>query len=503
MKFVLLAIFLLLVLAGEDYYQLLGLKKGASEAEIKKAFKKQSLKYHPDKNKGNEEKKQFQKIVNAYETLKDPEKRKIYDQYGEEGVNKHEQQQQQGGGGTYQNFGGGFEEMFSQFFRGGSGGGGGGRQQFHFNFGNQGGGGFGNQGGGFGNQDFYEEEGQRKKENLFENTDVYTLDMSNLSRFYRREEVWLIYFYLPNGEGQKHKKLIIELAEKYAGIFRVAAIDCEDDEALCEDEFSVKRYPSVSIYASRLSAEPIKYKGKWELNELAKEAVDLMEDFVIVLSGFNFQEYIEKSKPKVILFTNKKSTPPLFKALSKEFKGKLEFAMIRQSERQLSQIFKITEYPSLIVAQNDQDFKLFESEFKKDQIVKFLRQFAYGQKKEPQQKVIQQLTGQNYEQCISKGKDLCFLLLIQNELDLEMISKIPSKYQNENISFYYGSLKQLASKFEPNQTSSYAVIIKPKRQTYAVQNSIETNDIITFIDDVLGGGRTFNKMHSTIRREEL
>ncbi|CAD8190483.1 unnamed protein product [Paramecium pentaurelia] len=497
MKFVLLAIFLLLVIAGEDYYQLLGLKKGASEAEIKKAFKKQSLKYHPDKNKGNEEKaqKQFQKIVNAYETLKDPEKRKIYDQYGEEGVNKHEQQQQQGGGGGFHNFGGGFEDIFSQFF-GRGGGGGGGRQQFHFNFG-------GNQGGGgFGNQEF-QDGGQAKKDNLFDNTDVYALDMSNLSRFYRREEVWLIYFYLPNGEGQKHKKLIIELAEKYAGIFRVAAIDCEDDEALCEDEFSVRRYPSVSIYASRLSAEPIKYKGKWELNDLAKEAVDLMEDFVIVLSGFNFQEYIEKSKPKVILFTNKKSTPPLFKALSKEFKGKLEFAMIRQSEIQLSQIFKITEYPSLVVAQNDQDFKVFESEFKKDQIVKFLRQFAYGQKKEPPQKLIQQLNRQNYEQCIQKGKDLCFLLLINNELELELISKIPSKYQNENIQFYYGSLKQFTSKFEKDQTKSYAVIIKPKRQTYAVQNSIETNEIITFIDDVLGGGRTFKKMHSTFSKEEL
>lgn len=67
--------------------------------------------------------KQFQKIVNAYEVLKDDEKRKIYDQYGEEGVNKHEQQQQQGGGGGFQ---GGFEEMFSQFFGGGRGGGGGG-----------------------------------------------------------------------------------------------------------------------------------------------------------------------------------------------------------------------------------------------------------------------------------------------------------------------------------------------------------------------------------------
>ncbi|CAD8199025.1 unnamed protein product [Paramecium pentaurelia] len=498
MKFVLLAIFLLLVMAGEDYYQLLGLKRGASEAEIKKAFKKQSLKYHPDKNKGNEEKaqKQFQKIVNAYETLKDPEKKKIYDQYGEEGVNKHEQQQQQqgGGGGGFHNFQGGFEEMFSQFFRGGSGGGG--RQQFHFNFG-------GNQGGsGFRNQDF-QEDGHAKKNNIFENTDVYTLDMSNLSRFYRREEVWVIYFYLPNGEGQKHKKVVTELAEKYEGIFRVAAIDCEDDEALCEDEFQVKRYPSISIYASRLSAEPIKYKGKWEVNDLVKEAVDLMEDFVIILSGFNFQEYIEKSKPKVILFTNKKSTPPLFKALSKEFKGKLEFAMIRQSERQLASIFKITEFPSLIVAQNDQDFKVFEQDFRKDEIVKFLRQFAYGQKKESQQKGIQKLNGQNYEQCIIKGKDLCFILLIKDELELELISKIPNKYKNDSISFYYGFLKQLKSKFEVNQSESYAVIIKPKRQTYTVQNSIETNEIIGFIDDVLGGGRTFKKMHSTFRKDEL
>lgn len=56
MKFVFLAILVLLVLCGEDYYQILGIKRGASEAEIKKAFKKLSLKYHPDKNKGNEEK---------------------------------------------------------------------------------------------------------------------------------------------------------------------------------------------------------------------------------------------------------------------------------------------------------------------------------------------------------------------------------------------------------------------------------------------------------------
>jgi len=54
--------------------------------------------------------------------------------------------------------------------------------------------------------------------------------MSGLSRFLRREEVWLIYFY--KGDN-KHKKIIMELAEKFAGIFRVSAIDCEDEEELC------------------------------------------------------------------------------------------------------------------------------------------------------------------------------------------------------------------------------------------------------------------------------
>lgn len=55
----------------------------------------------------------------------------------------------------------------------------------------------------------------------------------------------MIYFYRADGEGLKHKKLIIELAEKYAGIFRVAAIDCEDEDALCEEEFQAKRYPAI------------------------------------------------------------------------------------------------------------------------------------------------------------------------------------------------------------------------------------------------------------------
>jgi molecular chaperone DnaJ len=70
-----------------DYYELLGIPRSASQEEIKKAYRKNALKYHPDRNPGDAQaEKQFKKISEAYEILSDEQKRKIYDQYGEEAV---------------------------------------------------------------------------------------------------------------------------------------------------------------------------------------------------------------------------------------------------------------------------------------------------------------------------------------------------------------------------------------------------------------------------------
>ena len=108
-------------MAKQDFYEILGISKSASQAEIKKAYRKMAIKYHPDKNPGDKTAEEnFKKAAEAYEVLSDENKKARYDQYGHAAFDGP-----QGGGG----FGGGgmnMEDIFSQFgdiFGGGFGGG--------------------------------------------------------------------------------------------------------------------------------------------------------------------------------------------------------------------------------------------------------------------------------------------------------------------------------------------------------------------------------------------
>ena len=64
-----------------DYYEILGVSKNASDAEIKTAYRKQALKWHPDRNKSSEAAEKFKEINKAYEVLADSKKKHVYDQY--------------------------------------------------------------------------------------------------------------------------------------------------------------------------------------------------------------------------------------------------------------------------------------------------------------------------------------------------------------------------------------------------------------------------------------
>ena len=114
-------------MAKRDYYEVLGVQKGSSDDEIKKAYRKQALKYHPDKNQGDKSaEEKFKEVGEAYEALSDPQKRAAYDQYGHDAFDSRRRASNRGGGfhDPFEVFreafgGGGVEDIFEQFFGGG------------------------------------------------------------------------------------------------------------------------------------------------------------------------------------------------------------------------------------------------------------------------------------------------------------------------------------------------------------------------------------------------
>ncbi|HHH43509.1 MAG TPA: molecular chaperone DnaJ [Gammaproteobacteria bacterium] len=115
-------------MSKRDYYEVLGVSKNASDAELKKAYRRAAQKHHPDRNQdSSDSEEKFKEAKEAWEVLSDPQKRAAYDQFGHAGVDPSMGGRPGGGGFGGANFSDIFGDVFGDIFGGGGGGGGGGR----------------------------------------------------------------------------------------------------------------------------------------------------------------------------------------------------------------------------------------------------------------------------------------------------------------------------------------------------------------------------------------
>ena len=466
------------IFCGEDYYKLLGVKRSATKNEIRRAFKKLSLKYHPDKNKDNPEKAKakFIKIANAYEVLNDDKLRKIYDEQGEEGVKQHQQ-----GGGQH---GGNFQDIFNFFFRGAN---------MNMNFQNQ--------------------EGPEK--NFFENTDVLTLKMENISKLLSRRKIWFVYFFKSKDEGfENMNNKIKEISSQCYGIFNFGAVNCRDDEEICE-EYSVYSTPKIVYFPESANEVEEEYKGNIDFQSIFKYGAKLMQNFVRVINKDNYNDFITSYPERyhVLLFTSKKTTPPLFKSLSKDYLNHLSFGEVRQTETELIKTFNVDKFPTLMVLTNYEtnEVDVFKEDMKYDTIKKFLNKYGYKKMPENKEIKVRELNKNTYEKlgmCSSNdNKNICLIFFIKKEKpendELKNLENFATKFKDDHIKVFYLNADKYKSIFksfdndEINIENTSAVIVKGKRKKYiAVSKETYQNikDFYNIMDNVISGGGSFKQL---------
>ncbi|WIA21255.1 hypothetical protein OEZ85_000490 [Tetradesmus obliquus] len=348
----------------KKFYDILGVPEDADDRIIKKAYKKQALKWHPDRHTGNKKKAEdrFKEVAAAYETLSDPEKRRMYDQFGEERL------KQGGPGGPGGPGGGGFQfhgdpfEMFNMFFGGGGGGGGGGRQQFQFQKGGGGGGfQFGGMGGGFpGGMGGHPRQQQQHHGGsaggpggLYDDSPaVLQLDGNSFPAAGSSGWLYLVEFYAPwCGHCQQLAPKWKKVAESLKAVAKVAAVNCDDHKPICSAR-GVRGYPTIMALAPH-SKSWQEYQGDRSAAALSSWATSLIgNDAVVLKKESDLSSFLSQcgsssssgtgtsSRKKqgsaagaswglcMVLVSSKSTVPSLWKALSVAYRGKAAFGFV-------------------------------------------------------------------------------------------------------------------------------------------------------------------------------
>ena len=464
-----------LVFGGRDFYKILGVKKGASEAELKKAYRKLSLKYHPDKNPEDAEgaQKQFIEITNAYEILSDPEKRKIFDQFGEEGLNQQQQQPQGGGQPFHDPF-----VIFEQFFGGGGGGG------FQFNF---------NHGGG------QQRRQQRKAVNFFDDAE----DISEISddswdtKITNREGPILTMFYSPGcGHCEKFKPEFIKLASQLKSIVQVTAVNCQNQKNICQQQ-NIGGYPTIRFFSEDKKKNKFDFSGERNLKTLANWVSDRLTDNSKILSDEqSLRSWVNKDgRAKIILFSDKSRTPAMWKVASKINVKNVDYGVVLNCDRKnkLMTLLGVEKIPALVYVQDPTTLKVEISDRSlSDELISLFISKITTKHARIAASIVAELTSSRRDSgdCNANESGFCVIFIgdLGKETSLRATAQsTASQFTNDPVKFFWAKKGSDVLK-DFDIKSAFAIISRPKRRRYSTFDSKDLNQLRTWVEASINGG---------------
>lgn len=474
---------------GADYYAILGVDRKADAAAVKKAYKELALKFHPDKCDLGEDvcQAKFIEVSTANEVLTDPEKRKTYDEHGEEGLKEGHQSGDQA------------KAMFRQFF---------GREpDGNVKIINQG-----------GRMTFHEEGEPGPQENIFDDTNITELT-NDIWKAYLidRDRPWIVNFYKPNDDDSVDAKPeYLQFGNTFHEFLNVASVNCRKERGLCSSA-SINDFPALRWFAADAKADPEVYEGPVTAKALGKWASDMMPDHTTILEDKQqLRQWLDNAKgPTVLLFTDKASPPPMWKALSLEFNNRAALGVVRRCDKHgvfktlLQQMYDVR-IPQIIRVDAIDDLgkiaEKFDSQLKVAVLQLWLTKIvAMGRKAGP----VAAFKEWNRERleagdCAPQDGQFCFLWLKAGADPAveEAMKSLAKKYRTDPIKMMWANVElnpDLLDAFglqeAESSTGDFFVAYRPKRSKFKVHEgelSIEALD--SFVDGTLNGGPLTGKL---------
>jgi len=223
-----------------------------------------------------------------------------------------------------------------------------------------------------------------------DNKDVVKLTDSNFAQeVIGSDHVWVVEFYAPwCGHCQHFAPEFARAAKNLHGIVHVGAVNCDEDKQVC-GAFGIQGFPTVKLFPwstvpvkdgqpGQVMKQPVDYNGARSAAALVNAAIDMIPNFVHNINNAASEEkFFGNSLTKVLLFTDKSSTPTLFKALALEYRNRLAFGYIKNSNKELVEKFGVEKYPTVLVQKKGEDTTTaFEDKISFDALNSFLKKFA-------------------------------------------------------------------------------------------------------------------------------
>jgi len=189
----------------------------------------------------------------------------------------------------------------------------------------------------------------------------------------------LIHFYKEHdGRSQDIAEVIKEFSSNWQGVYIIAAVDCQAQAALCEKE-QVRDEPTLRVYPP-FPMPAMDYEGDRTVSAINKSmAKHIPTRNIVDINSEGIDAYIKDkpSVPKCLLFTDKKGTPTLIKALANNMEGKIFFAIARAEDEALAKKYKVTNYPTiLLVKASEKNPFVYSGEMKYSDIYDYVNVHA-------------------------------------------------------------------------------------------------------------------------------